>query len=477
MRGATLPWCGLFLLIHAMSGCALHPQPLPDLALSGRPFRHNGNTPENAPDADVSRTIDKTNWTDLFSDPRLSRLVALACQQNLDIQLAKGRIAQARASLALDESYREPDVKTSPGFSRNRVSGTIDDALPKRTLHNWAMPVDVHYDVDLSGRLKGGVDAGKATLLAVQADADAVALRVSTEVASDYLTLRFVDFDRVELLRAIQLRQVALDLVNRRVKAGSAGDLDTLRATAELKTANAELDESDRLREDLVDAMSVLIGMSATDLLIDPVPDTIVLPSIPAGLPSAILAHRPDVYAARRRLEAASLQVGLAKAAFWPSLTLTASGGFASDSLRHFLERNSSVWGFGANVVETLFDGGRRQAGVDAAKAGYVIAETDYRSTVLQAFRQVQDALNDIAGQGRQVVDYDAASQASSQAAALSRRRYVLGYVSYFEVVDADRNALSVKRQLIRSQQAQVVATVSLLRALGGGWQGVSLDH
>jgi multidrug efflux system outer membrane protein len=348
----------------------------------------------------------------------------------------------------------------------------VDEALPKRTLHNWAVPVDASYEVDLWGRLRGGVASGQDKLLAVQADADAVTLRISTEVASDYLTLRFVDFDHTELLRSIALRQTALDLINRRVKAGSAGDLDALRATTELKTASAELEESDRLRENLVDAIAVLTGRSATDLSVANRQDEVVLPSVPVGLPSGLLENRPDIFAAQRRLDVASLQIGIAKTAFLPSLTLSASGGFASDSLRTFLDRNSSMWGLGVSVAETLFDGGRREAAVDSAKAGYMIAEADYRLTTLQAFRQVQDALNDIAAQRLQADDYGAASSASSQAAALSRSRYNHGYVSYFEVVDSDRSALAIKRQLIRSHQAQAVATVSLLRALGGGWNG-----
>jgi outer membrane protein, multidrug efflux system len=460
--------------VYVASGCTVSPQPLPDLALSGQPFRHSEAALVTAAGhvAKPSDTARLSNWASLFADPQLTSLVDSALRENLEIKSANARIAQSRALLDVDKSYTLPTVRTAPGFDRNRVSETVDEALPKRTLHNWAVPVDATYEVDLWGRLRGGVVSGQDKLLAVQADADAVTLRISTEVASDYLTLRFVDFDHTELLRSIALRQTALDLINRRVKAGSAGDLDALRATTELKTASAELEESDRLRENLVDAIAVLTGRSATDLSVANRQDEVVLPSVPVGLPSGLLENRPDVFAAQRRLDVASLQIGIAKTAFLPSLTLSASGGFASDSLRTFLDRNSSMWGLGVSVAETLFDGGRREAAVDSAKAGYMIAEADYRLTTLQAFRQVQDALNDIAAQRLQADDYGAASSASSQAAALSRSRYNHGYVSYFEVVDSDRSALAIKRQLIRSHQAQAVATVSLLRALGGGWNG-----
>jgi multidrug efflux system outer membrane protein len=446
---------------------------LPELTLSGQPFRHSDAALPTQPASKPAVLAEPLDWVGLFSDPQLPTLVDAALKENLEIKSADARVQQSRALLNLNSAYTLPIVGTSPSFNRDRVSGTVDDALPKRTLHNWAVPVDASYEIDVWGRLRGGVESARNNLLAVQADSDLVKLRVSTEVASDYLTLRFVDFDRTELLRSIELRQMALDLIQRRVKAGSAGDLDALRATTELKTASAELEESDRLRENLVDAIAVLSGMSVTDLHLENRQDDVVVPRVPVDLPSVILVNRPDVYAAQRRLDAASLQIGIAKTAFLPSLTLTTSGGFASDSLRTFLDRNSSVWGLGIGVVETLFDGGRRQSAVDSAKASYLIAEAEYHATALQAFRQVQDALNDIAAQGLQADDYAAASTASSQAAALSRSRYDHGYVSYFEVVDSDRSALAIKRQLIRTHQAQAVATVSLLRALGGGWNGI----
>jgi len=463
----------LLATVCVASGCTLHPEPLPDLALSGQPFRHSKTALSTQPVGESSVLGAPLNWVSLFNDPQLTKMVEAALKGNLEIKSANARIQQSRALLDLDRAYTLPTVQTGPSFSRDRVSGTVDEALPQRTLHNWTVPVDFSYDVDVWGRLRGGVESARNNLLSVQADSDAVKLRVSTEVASDYLTLRFVDFDRTELLRSIALRQMALDLIQRRVKAGSAGDLDALRATTELKTASAELEESDRLRENLVDSIAVLSGMSVTDLHLENRQDDVVVPQVPVDLPSVILENRPDVYAAQRRLDAASLQIGIAKTAFLPSLTLTASGGFASDSLRTFLDRNSSMWGLGISVVETLFDGGRRQSAVDSAKASYLIAEADYHVTALQALRQVQDALNDIEAQGLQADDYAAASTASSQAAALSRSRYDHGYVSYFEVVDSDRSALAIKRQLIRAHQAQAVATVSLLRALGGGWNGI----
>jgi multidrug efflux system outer membrane protein len=262
-----------------------------------------------------------------------------------------------------------------------------------------------------------------------------------------------------------------LQLVQRRVKAGAASDLDALRAATELNIANADLAEGERQREDLVDALAVLTGRSVTDMSIGPALVSVVLPDVPVGLPSAILEQRPDVYAAERRLDAASLQIGIARTAYLPTLTLTAHGGFASRDLGSFLVRNCSVWGLAISAALTLIDGGRRRAEVESAQAGYAIADAGAKAIMLDALRQVQDALNDIATQRQRISSYEQAAATSAQAARLSRSRYEHGYVDYFEVVDSDRDALNIQRELIHSHQAQAVATVALLRALGGGWQ------
>ena len=500
--------CALAAVLLA-AGCTLRPEPLPNLALSDRPFRHVDAASDMNAGVNVGtnvgtnvgikagasestqRRVDalhvvtratlpaatagedtRWDWVDAFDDPVLTRLVESAVNQNLEIRAAEARVAQAKAILDIDTSYTKPTVQIGGTFNRSRVSGEIDDALPKRTLHNWSVPLDVRYEIDVWGRISGEAMSAEETMCAVDADREAVTLRIATQISSDYLTLRFVDVDRAELLRSIALRKIALDLILGRARAGYASDLDTLRAKTELKTASADLAESDRLRENLVDAIAVLTGRSVTDVAIDASQVQPTVPAIPVGLPSEIMANRPDIDAARYRLDAASLRIGIAKTAFLPSMTLNASGGFASNSLRTFLDKNSSLWSLGMSVTEAVFDGGRRRAGVDAAKADYAIAASGYRATVLEAFRQVQDALNGIATARREVSDFDEAATSSAQAAMLSRSRYEHGYVSYFEVVDADRSALAIKRQLIRSRQAQAMATLSLLQALGGRWRG-----
>ncbi|KVU63829.1 efflux transporter outer membrane subunit [Burkholderia ubonensis] len=450
------------LAASLLAACTIAPQPLAPIAVERDSFRHA--------DTSAASGSSLAGWPASFGDPQLAMLVDAALAHNADLHAAATRVDQAQALLGVREAALAPTVGVSPSFSRSRVSGTVDNALPKRTMHNWSVPVSASYEVDLWGRLRGDADIGAQNLLQAAADRDAMRVRVATEVASDYLTLHYVDEDLAALDRAIGLRRTALDVIAARVRAGAASDLDALRAAADLDTARAELADSRRLRENLVDALAVLTGVSPTAFDVGPTAAALRVPNVPPGLPSALLARRPDVFAAARRADAASLELGVARTAWLPTLTLTAQGGFASRDLGSFLDRNSSLWGLGASVAQTLLDGGKRRAAVDAARAGTDIAAANYRATALDALREVQDALNDIAAQKERIARYDSAARATDAAARLSLSRYGHGYVSYLEVIDADRDALNARRQLIHSRQALATATVGLVRALGGGW-------
>ncbi|WP_175919614.1 efflux transporter outer membrane subunit [Burkholderia pyrrocinia] len=445
-----------------LSACTIAPRPLAPVVVGTDRFRHADVPDEPAPSL--------VEWPASFGAPPLVALVDAALAGNHDIRAAAARVDQARALLGVREAALAPTVGVDPSFSRSRVSGTVDNALPKRTMHNWSVPFNASYEVDLWGRLRGDAEIGRQNVLQADADRAAVRLRVATDVASDYLTLHFVEQDLATLARAIELRRTALDVIAARVRAGAASDLDALRAAADLDTARADLADSRRLRENLVDALAVLTGVSPTAFSVAPTASAMRVPEVPPGLPSALLAQRPDVHAAARRVDAASLEIGVARTAWLPTLTLTAQGGFASRDLSTFLDRNSSLWGLGASVAETVFDGGKREAAVAAATAGAALADASYRAIALGALREVQDALNDIAAQKERIVRYDSAARATEAAARLSLSRYGHGYVSYLEVIDADRDALNARRQLIHSRQALAIATVNLVRALGGGW-------
>ncbi len=460
----------LLIALCGLTACTIAPQPIAPVPVGQDVFRHANTL--------AARPSPLTGWPSLFGDPALEALVDAALARNHEMRAAVARIDEAQALLGVREAALLPAVGVDPSFSRARVSGTVDNALPKRTMHNWSMPVNASYEIDLWGRLRGDTAIGKQSVLQAFAERDAIRLRVATEVASDYLTLHYVDEDLAALARAIDLRRTALDVIASRVRAGAASDLDALRAAADLDTARADHADSVRLRENLVDAIAVLTGSSPTTINIAPASAALRVPEIPAGLPSTLLNHRPDVFAAERRVDIASLQLGIARTAWLPTLTLTAQGGFASRDLRSFLDRNSSLWSLGLSVAETVFDGGKRESAVAAAQAGVVAADANYREVALGALREVQDALNDIVAQKERIARFDSATRATDAAARLSLSRYAHGYVSYLEVIDADRDALNTRRQLIHSRQAYAIATVSLVRALGGGWTAAasSLD-
>lgn len=432
--------------------------------LAPGPFRHADTTQAAA------APRDGLAWPAMFGDPQLARLIEQALAQNLDIRQANARIDLARAAVTASRAELAPQVNAGAGYSRSRASGTIDNALPKRMMRTWAMAADVTYTVDWTGALRGEAAAAESNAIAAQADADAAKLRIATEVAADYLTLHYVDEDIAALARSVALRETAVKLVEARSRVGKTSDLDVLRARTEWQTTHAELTESQRLRENLVDAMAVLLGQSAATFALGNAGDVVHVPPVPVGMPADVLAQRPDVYAAGRRLDAAAWTVGVARTAWLPQLTLTADGGFASRSLSEFLDRNSSLWGLAASLALPLFDGGRRDAALASAQARYTLDEAAYRGIAYDALREVQDALNDIAAERERIAAFDAAASTSDQVAQLSRRRYTLGYVDYFEVVDSDRDALSIERDAIHARQALAVASVGLVRALGGGW-------
>ena len=328
------------LAASLLAACSIAPQPLAPVPVGHDGFRHadpSTNTSTNtSPDpSTATRTPSLAAWPAWFGDPQLGALVDAALAHNLDIRAAAARVDQAQALLGVRDAALAPTVRVDPSFSRTRVSGTVDNALPKRTMHNWSVP-SPRATRSIQGRLRGGADIGAQNVLQAAADRDAVRLRVAAEVAVDYLTLRYVDDDLVTLTRAIGLRRTALDVIAARVRAGAASDLDGLRASADLDTARADLAESRRLRENLVDAIAVLTGVSPTAFDVDARPVPVQVPDVPAGLPSALLAQRPDVFAAARRADAASLELGIARTAWLPTLTLTAEGGFATRDLRTF---------------------------------------------------------------------------------------------------------------------------------------------
>ncbi len=410
-------------------------------------------------------------WWNLFGDDELDRHVTATLAANQDLAVALARFDQSRALLGVARADEFPDVSFAPAYSRGRTSATVANRFPYLETTVWQAPVEVAYEVDLWGRVQRSVEAAGAD---VQGDADAVAavrLSLAASTVSTYLSLRSSDREIDILSRTVGLREDELSLADRRARAGVVGDLDVLRARAELSQTRADLADAHRRRDNLEHALAVLEARNAADFIVAPVAWTPHVPEVPAGLPSTLLERRPDVASDERALAAASARIGVAKAAFFPSVSLTATGGLASGRLGDLTNSDSQIWSIGPLVHLPIFEGGRNRSRLEAAEAVYRGAEAKWRQTGITAFREVQDALADTTWLRERGVALDATVDASTAAAKLSRSRYDRGLAGYFEVVDSERQALGSQRAVIENDQQRLLAAVSLIKALGGGWK------
>jgi multidrug efflux system outer membrane protein len=295
---------------------------------------------------------------------------------------------------------------------------------------------------------------------------------VQAETAQAYLGLRALDAERALVQETVDAYADTLRLTQRRYRAGDVAELDVVRVEAEVAATEAQALAIDRQRAALEHALAVLVGAAASEFTLPVAQWQTSLPAIPAGVPATVLARRPDVSAAQSSLLAAQARVGVAQAAWFPSLALTAEGGFASSDLGDLLRWSARAWSAGALLSLPIFDGGRRQAGVEGAKAQLDAALASYRGQVLVAFREVEDQLSALRLLHAQALAQDRAVTAARRATSLSDARYRSGLVSQLELLDARRSELRNRRQALQVRSAQFQATVVLIRALGGGWEG-----
>jgi outer membrane protein, multidrug efflux system len=405
------------------------------------------------------------SWWQPFADPVLGDLVGRAMAANTSVQSAANRLAQARAALGGAEASRLPQVGVAAGASR-----AADPGASGVTQYNAGL--NLAYELDLGGRL---LHERNASALDVRASEQLLAdarLLVQANVARGYLALRALDAEREIVKGTVAAYGETLSLTEKRARAGDVADLDVARVRAELAANEAEAFALDRRRLELETALAVLLGEPASNFSLAPAAWSTALPAVPAGLPSELLQRRPDLAAAQSQLLAAQARVGSAQAARWPSLALTAQGGGVSSELSDLLKSGASTWGVGLLAALPIFDGGRREAGIDAAKAQLEGSAIALREQFLLALKDVEDQLGAISLLQAQSEASSRAVSAASQALKLSETRYRNGLVSQLELLDARRSELANKRAALQVRSAQYQATVGLIRALGGGWAG-----
>ena len=406
-------------------------------------------------------------WWKVFADPALDALVERAARDNTNIQVAAARLAQARALVRSADADRAPQVGVGAGATRQT---TVPGAGPAASTLISA-GANLSYELDLFGRLARASDAATLDAKAREALLQSTRLLVQADVAQAYLALRAIDTERAIVRDTVEAYRNTLRLTDRRVQAGDVAELDAARVRTDLASTEAEALALDRRRAQMEHALAVLVGESASNFGLAGADWTASLPLVPAGVPSTVLARRPDVAAALSQLQAAQARVGVAQAAWFPSLSLTASGGYASPEISDLFKWSARAWGVGALLSLPILDGGRREAGVQSARADFDAAVATYREQVLVAFKDVEDELSALRLLSDQSEAQARAVASAQRATALSESRYRNGLVSQLELLDAQRSELRNRRQAVQVRAAQYQSTVGLIRALGGGWE------
>lgn len=432
-------------------------------------------------EADPKDSIPKTAWWDVFHDDELNELETQLIAANQTLKVSLATYEQARATAAVQNATLFPTVSVNPSAGVQRYSGTrpSESTIPVTaavTQANYVLPFNVSYEVDLFGQRRRTIEAAQASYQASAADLENVRLVLTAELAADYFTVRELDSEIGITTRTVQTLEKGLELVKSRHSGGIASGLDVAQEETLLNTTRTQAILLQQDRKQFEDAIAVLVGKPAPDFHLPVRELTAEPPDIDIALPSDLLERRPDIGESERQMAVANAQIGIAKAAYYPSLVLFGQGGWNSQHISELANAQSAIWAIGANLAEDIFTGGARRAQMQYALAGYDATVANYRATVLNAFREVQDNIT-----GLQVLQ--AARQSQADAVDSSRRqldiatsRYVGGLVNYLDVVSAQQILLGNEQEAAIIQGQRLITSVLLVKALGGGWDAASLN-
>jgi outer membrane protein, multidrug efflux system len=420
--------------------------------------------------------ISRGEWWQIFEDETLSGLERQAVSGNLGLKAAASRVQQAQAAAGIAGTFLYPELNLGAGAARFGVSGNRPDQPNKvpfnqrYVANDFRVPLYASYEVDLWGRIRRITESADAQAQASVAAFYTVLLTLQGDVAQTYFLLRASD-EELRILRAnIDLRRQGLELVAARRRGGLSSDLDVARAETELAATQAEAEATLRRRSDLQYRLSVLIGAAPERFRLEEGPFNFKVPAVPVGLPSDLLERRPDIAEAERHLVARNAEIGVAKSAYFPAVRLTGAAGFESSDLGDLLKRDSTIWGFGASLWQPIFNAGRIGFDVERARAAYAENLSGYQERVLRAFQEVETSLAGLRILSQQSEFQSKAQSSAETATRLATARYRAGVVGLFEVIDAERTSLFAQRQTLQLVNDQLLTTVALVKALGGGW-------
>jgi multidrug efflux system outer membrane protein len=419
----------------------------------------------------------KGAWWEVFGDPQLDTLEADAAAANQQLKAAVARFAEARATMDVTRSGLFPNIGLSAAATRERVSPnapltTTGQAIGHAaTFNDFTVPLDLTYEIDLWGRVRRSVESARAQAQASADDLEGVKLSIQAEVAVDYFSLRALDSEQNVLRSSVQVFSKSFDLTVNLRKGGVATDLDVAEAETVLKTTQAQIPAVALQRSQFEHALALLVGQHASSFRIPEQALATAPPIIPPGLPSELLERRPDISAAERRMAAANADIGVAKAAFFPTVELNGLGGLESVNAGTLFNWSSRMWAIGPSLTLPIFEGGRLRADLRLANATYGEMIANYRESVLTAFSQVEDYLSAQNLLASQYSAQSAALLAARKELEIANNRYRDGLTTYLDVATAESTELNIEFAATQLRGQQLVAAVSLVKSLGGGWQ------
>lgn len=460
----------LALISFAVCSASLNASPPPVPAVMAVPhYRYGTNS---------ARQIAGDDWWRTFGDPQLTRLLDRVAADSPDVQAAMARIERARGVSGIARAEFFPSITLNPSILRSRNSATqrvagFPGPLPSAGITTTVVPLDFGYELDVWGRIRRNVEAADADLDAVRAAREALTLTLRAEVAATWFAVRTLDTQRGILRESVSLRKETLDLAQQRMKAGIGTDFDVARAEAEVATAEAELAALSQRRPALESGLALLTGTNPSTFFL-PVDLSwrggLQIPGVPAGIPAQLVASRPDVAAAERGLAASNARIGVAKAAFLPTVKLGGQIGLLTGEREQIFDKDSRTWAFGASFSLPIFDGGRNRAALGEARAATKEARAKFEQAVLSATADVESALGALRALQARGEAQQRAETATARGAKLARERYKSGTSPYLDVIDAERSALSARLAGASVVGERLATTVQLIKALGGGW-------
>jgi NodT family efflux transporter outer membrane factor (OMF) lipoprotein len=421
------------------------------------------------------------NWWEVFGDPQLNTLEEQVTASNQDLKVAEARFRQARAMIRFNRSEEFPTISTSPSIVSERDSAHqpyFPPSLANNGTGAFTLPFDLSYEVDLWGRVRRTVSASREEAQASAADLQTANLSLHAELAVDYFELRSADDQKQLLDNTVAAYTDALKLTQNRFEGGAAPKSDVAQAQTQLDGARVQDTDITVTRAQFEHAIATLIGKPPAEFSITPAPSTVMeLPVIPVGLPATLLERRPDIAAGERRVAEANDQIGIARAAFFPSLVLGATGGFTGTSITNWLSWPSRMWAVGPQLSQTIFDAGRRHAVSEGATANYDATVASYRQTTLTAFQEVEDNLAALSILEKEAQQQKEATTSAEESLQLFTNRYQGGVDNYLQVITAQTVLLTNQRNDIDIERRRMDASVLLVKAIGGGWDTSQLPR